>query len=111
VGSSPSTSTARTTEAIGTTTLQHHSWTAGSHWNGSTEQPGAWSGTEGTALVLLAALLALVLLTLLVAAGWALVKVRQKRRLEGRYCPAVEEKRCAVHNLPHLPRPNIEGLI
>lgn len=63
------------------------------------------------------ALVAIVVLCLLIAAAlvvalvWIFIKYKRRRKLEGRYCPAVEEEKSAVKNLPPLSPPSIEGLI
>jgi len=42
---------------------------------------------------------------------WLGLRWRKKRQLEGQYCPAAEEQKTAVKNLPPLPNPAPERLI
>lgn len=63
------------------------------------------------------AVASIVILSLLITIGllilfiWIFIKYKRRRKLEGRYCPAVEEEKSAVKTLPPLPPPAIEGLI
>jgi len=70
------------------------------------------SGGLGTGAIIGIVVAAVLAVAALVAVGvWLALKWKKKRKLEGKYCPAAEEQKTHVKNLPPLPNPPPERLI
>jgi len=68
-------------------------------------------GLPGGAVAAIVVVSFLIAVALIALSIWSVLKLKRKRKLEGKYCPAVEEQKSSANTLPPLPLPAQEGLI